>query len=308
MDPLRLLVGEGLAYGQPLPSQQAAADAYLEDPEVAVGRSPAGSTAARDGRLVGEALAARRSTAPRSSTSRCSTRSSRRRWAPRATAPRRAETIAGRPVLHSQRPVGHGDGLPRGQPAHARAGPRRPRRPRGRGAPAAGARGRGGRRGGAVHAARPAPDRRRVRAGADGDVPADPAAGGGAATGAARACRVPPRCRVATAWSPASAARPCGPTRSTPAPTRAPSRSSRPSPTLVSARAGGAPAETTEVLGRVVLARRRPRGQPVGPRLPPPGPRRSSSRASTPPSSTPSSPPGSPRCARLTSRSHRRRC
>ena len=34
IDPLRLLVGEGLAFGQPLPSQQAAADAYLEDPEV----------------------------------------------------------------------------------------------------------------------------------------------------------------------------------------------------------------------------------------------------------------------------------
>lgn len=35
VDPLRLLVGEGLAYGEPLPSEQAAADAYLEDPEVA---------------------------------------------------------------------------------------------------------------------------------------------------------------------------------------------------------------------------------------------------------------------------------
>ncbi len=35
VDPIRLLVGEGLAYGEPLPSQQAAADAYLEDPEVA---------------------------------------------------------------------------------------------------------------------------------------------------------------------------------------------------------------------------------------------------------------------------------
>ena len=35
VDPPRLLAGEGLAYGQPLPSQQAAADAYLEDPEVA---------------------------------------------------------------------------------------------------------------------------------------------------------------------------------------------------------------------------------------------------------------------------------
>jgi hypothetical protein len=35
VDPLRLLVGEGLAYGTPLPSEQAAADVYREDPEVA---------------------------------------------------------------------------------------------------------------------------------------------------------------------------------------------------------------------------------------------------------------------------------
>ncbi len=55
VDPHRLLVGEGLAYGRPLPSEQAAADAYLEDPEVA-------SVVARrlhsrgDGRLVGEVL------------------------------------------------------------------------------------------------------------------------------------------------------------------------------------------------------------------------------------------------------------
>jgi hypothetical protein len=55
VNPQRLLVGDGLAYGQPLPSQQAAADAYLEDPEVA-------SVIARrihsrlDGRLVGESL------------------------------------------------------------------------------------------------------------------------------------------------------------------------------------------------------------------------------------------------------------
>ncbi|MFL6204476.1 MAG: hypothetical protein ACJ739_03925 [Acidimicrobiales bacterium] len=55
VDPLRLLVGERLAYGEPLPSQQSAADAYLEDPEVA-------SVTARrlysrdDGHLLGEVL------------------------------------------------------------------------------------------------------------------------------------------------------------------------------------------------------------------------------------------------------------
>lgn len=55
VDPARLLVGDGLAYGEPLPSQQAAADAYLEDPEVA-------AVVARrlysrlDGRLVAEVL------------------------------------------------------------------------------------------------------------------------------------------------------------------------------------------------------------------------------------------------------------
>jgi hypothetical protein len=35
VDPRRMLVGEGLAYGTPLPSQQLAADAFLDDPEVA---------------------------------------------------------------------------------------------------------------------------------------------------------------------------------------------------------------------------------------------------------------------------------
>ncbi|MET0903905.1 MAG: hypothetical protein ABWZ52_11745 [Acidimicrobiales bacterium] len=56
VDPLRLLAGEGLAYGQPLPSEQAAANAYLEDPEVA-------SVMARrlysrvDGRRMGDVLA-----------------------------------------------------------------------------------------------------------------------------------------------------------------------------------------------------------------------------------------------------------
>jgi hypothetical protein len=55
VDPHALLVGDGLAYGEPLPSQQAAADTYLEDPEVA-------SVVARrlysrlDGRLLGEVL------------------------------------------------------------------------------------------------------------------------------------------------------------------------------------------------------------------------------------------------------------
>ena len=55
VDPLRLLAGDGLAYGQPLPSEQAAAEAYLEDPEVA-------SVMARqlhsrgDGRRMGDVL------------------------------------------------------------------------------------------------------------------------------------------------------------------------------------------------------------------------------------------------------------
>lgn len=55
VDPLRLLVGESLAYGQPLPSQQAAADAYLEDPEVAsvIARRLYSRT---DGRLLGQVL------------------------------------------------------------------------------------------------------------------------------------------------------------------------------------------------------------------------------------------------------------
>ncbi len=52
VDPISLLVGEGLAYGEPLPSEQAAADAYLEDPEVAsvVARR---IYSVRDGRLLG---------------------------------------------------------------------------------------------------------------------------------------------------------------------------------------------------------------------------------------------------------------
>jgi hypothetical protein len=52
VDPARLLVGEGLAYGTPLPSEQAAADVYLEDPQVAavVARR---LYSQRDGRLLG---------------------------------------------------------------------------------------------------------------------------------------------------------------------------------------------------------------------------------------------------------------
>ena len=55
VDPVRLLVGEGLAYGEPLPSEQAAAEAYLEDPEVAavVARR---LYSLRDGRLLGDAI------------------------------------------------------------------------------------------------------------------------------------------------------------------------------------------------------------------------------------------------------------
>lgn len=55
VEPVRVLVGDGLAFGQPLPSQQLAADAFTEDPEVA-------SAVARrvyslsDGRLIGAAL------------------------------------------------------------------------------------------------------------------------------------------------------------------------------------------------------------------------------------------------------------
>ncbi len=55
VDPVQVLTGDGLAYGQPLPSQQSAADAYLEDPEVtAVTARRVYSL--RDGRLVGDAL------------------------------------------------------------------------------------------------------------------------------------------------------------------------------------------------------------------------------------------------------------
>jgi hypothetical protein len=55
VDPVSLLVGDGLAYGTPLPSEQAAADAYLEDPEV---RSVVARRlySRRDGRLLGDVV------------------------------------------------------------------------------------------------------------------------------------------------------------------------------------------------------------------------------------------------------------
>ena len=71
VDPLRLLVGENLAYGQPLPSEQAAADAYLEDPEVAAVQARRLHSRG-DGRRMGDVLVLS-STEPRSSTSPCST-------------------------------------------------------------------------------------------------------------------------------------------------------------------------------------------------------------------------------------------
>ncbi len=53
-----VLVGEGLAYGDPLPSEQAAAQAYTEDPEVA-GVLRRRIHSIRDGRLVGHLLVLR---------------------------------------------------------------------------------------------------------------------------------------------------------------------------------------------------------------------------------------------------------
>jgi hypothetical protein len=55
VEPVRVLTGNGLAYGQPLPSQQAAADAFLENPEVTAVTARR-IYSLRDGRLVGEAL------------------------------------------------------------------------------------------------------------------------------------------------------------------------------------------------------------------------------------------------------------
>ena len=56
VEPTRVLTGDGLAYGQPLPSQQAAAEAFVEDPEVAAATARQ-VYSTRDGRLVGDALA-----------------------------------------------------------------------------------------------------------------------------------------------------------------------------------------------------------------------------------------------------------
>ena len=55
VDPVQVLTGEGLAYGQPLPSQQIAADAFLEDPEVA-SVTARRIYSLRNGRLLGDAL------------------------------------------------------------------------------------------------------------------------------------------------------------------------------------------------------------------------------------------------------------
>ena len=55
VDPAHLLVGDDLAYGRALPSQQAAADAYLEDPEVAKARARR-LYGRSDGHLLGEVL------------------------------------------------------------------------------------------------------------------------------------------------------------------------------------------------------------------------------------------------------------
>lgn len=55
VEPVRVLVGDGLAFGQPLPSQQLAAEAFTEDPEVASAVTRR-VYSLRDGRLIGEAL------------------------------------------------------------------------------------------------------------------------------------------------------------------------------------------------------------------------------------------------------------
>lgn len=54
--PSRVLVGEGLAFGTPLPSQQVAADVFTDDPEVA-SALVRGVFSRTDGRLIGEVLA-----------------------------------------------------------------------------------------------------------------------------------------------------------------------------------------------------------------------------------------------------------
>jgi hypothetical protein len=52
---VQVLTGNGLAYGRPLPSQQAAADAFLDEPEVAAATARQ-IYSLRDGRRIGEAL------------------------------------------------------------------------------------------------------------------------------------------------------------------------------------------------------------------------------------------------------------
>ena len=55
VDPTQVLTGRGLSYGLPLPSEQAAADAFLEDPEVAA-VTARGVYSLLDGRRVGDVL------------------------------------------------------------------------------------------------------------------------------------------------------------------------------------------------------------------------------------------------------------
>jgi hypothetical protein len=55
VDPVQVLTGDGLAYGRPLPSQQIAADAFLEDPEVA-SVTTRRIYSLRTGRILGDAL------------------------------------------------------------------------------------------------------------------------------------------------------------------------------------------------------------------------------------------------------------
>ena len=171
-------------------------------------------------------------------------------------------------------PVGHRDGLPRGQPAHARAGHRRRATSRvvvERQLQALAA--------GAVGAAEPFTPLVPLPIDAafvpvpTADVPADPAAGGGAAAGAARRCRVPPAVqgrygvvageRRTTVW-----AYTLDPATYPSAEILEPALAA-----LVSARAGGAPVGDHRGARPGRPERRRPRGQPVGPRVPPRGPR-----------------------------------
>jgi len=55
VDPTRVLAGEGLAFGQPLPSEQAAVEAFTEDPEV-VSATARRVYSLQDGRQIGDAL------------------------------------------------------------------------------------------------------------------------------------------------------------------------------------------------------------------------------------------------------------